>query len=264
MRQILVFFLFVCILQNLTWQTTDAVAITKRSSSRALFDDELREFIEFLRLQMRCGYADAGIPPLAPYQAEFKEFAINQGDWNVRGNLTDLTVTGLDEFDVVVLSWNNVFQKLTFDFNFGSILMKSAYKMNALTSMFGPPLNFYGDGNMQLEFQNLRAYGSFKLRPSLNGGLHAWAFKFNLELGGAKSKSTGFMNSAFYSKIFDSWIEEFLKVMFEEDNAEAMSAALENLIQPPLNSLLKNISMPELIAIILGLAGDILPKEPIC
>lgn len=40
---------------------------------RSMFDDDLREFVEFLRLQMPCGYAPAGIPPLAPLQAGYRE-----------------------------------------------------------------------------------------------------------------------------------------------------------------------------------------------
>lgn len=47
----------------------------------AKFDDQLREFVEYLRLHMSCGYEPAGIPPLAPYHAEEKDFALKNSQW---------------------------------------------------------------------------------------------------------------------------------------------------------------------------------------
>lgn len=44
--------------------------------SSTLFDDDLRELTEFLRLQMRCGYPERGIPVLAPVQMAFKAIDI--------------------------------------------------------------------------------------------------------------------------------------------------------------------------------------------
>lgn len=46
------------------------------TSGRILFDDELRELTEFLRLQMQCGYPAKGIPILAPAQLPYKEVDI--------------------------------------------------------------------------------------------------------------------------------------------------------------------------------------------
>lgn len=175
-----------------------------------------------------------------------------------------MEITGLNEFDVVALSWNNILQKVTFDFRFPSILAQSSsYKLNAVTSMFGPAVGFYGNGLFQLELINLRAHGSFKLRPNLSGGLSVWSFKVQLDLESTKSKTTGIMGSIVYTKLFNSWIEEFIHLTFD-DNAEGVSDALEYLVVPPMNKALKNISLVELIALIMGLAKDVVPSEAMC
>lgn len=48
---------------------------------RTKFDDDLREFMEFVKLQMQCGYEPAGVPPLAPYQQDFAKFDLQGGGW---------------------------------------------------------------------------------------------------------------------------------------------------------------------------------------
>lgn len=176
--------------------------------------------------------------------------------------MSDLVVTGLNEFDVVDLNWNNVFQRITYDFKFPSIQLHSSYKLNAITSTFGPAMGFYGNGLFNLELINLRAYGSFKLRPSLTGGLTMWGFKVQLDLESSKSKTTGIMNSFIYTKLFNSWVEEFINLTFGE--GEAVSEAVEYLVVPPMNKALKNISMVELIALIMGLAKDVVPSDVVC
>ncbi|XP_073825961.1 uncharacterized protein [Musca autumnalis] len=233
---------------------------------RTKFDDDLREFMEFVKLQMQCGYEPAGVPPLAPYHEEFAEFNVQGGGWSLKGNLTNFLITGLNEFDIVELHWNNVLQKVTFDFKFPSVsAYSSAYKLNAITSMFGPAVGFYGNGVFSLELINLRAHGSFKLRPNLSGGLTVWGFNTKLELGSTKSKTTGIMGgSIIYNKLFNSWVEEFVNLTFEEDNSEAVSDFVEHLVVPRLNAALKNISLVELIALIMGLAQDVIPTEPMC
>uniref|UniRef100_A0A1I8NG16 Hemolymph juvenile hormone binding protein (JHBP) n=1 Tax=Musca domestica TaxID=7370 RepID=A0A1I8NG16_MUSDO len=233
---------------------------------RTKFDDDLREFMEFVKLQMQCGYEPAGVPPLAPYQQDFAKFDLQGGGWSLKGNLTNLVITGLNEFDIVELHWNNVLAKITFDFKFPSIWAHSdSYKLNAVTSMFGPATGFHGDGVFSLELINLRARGSFKLRPNLSGGLMVKGFNAKLELESSKSKTTGIMGGKLiYNKLFNSWIEEFINLTFEEDNSEAVSAFVDHLVVPPLDAALKNISLVELIALITGLAQDVVPTEAIC
>ncbi|XP_075150489.1 uncharacterized protein LOC142224591 [Haematobia irritans] len=256
-------FLIYTVILLIFLNTCQANEESRQPEGRTKFDDDLRDFMEFVKLQMKCGYEPAGIPTLAPYEEDFKEFNIAVNTWSLKGNLSNLIITGLNEFDIVDLNWNNVLQKITFDFKFPSILAKSSYKLNGITGVFGPIIGFHGDGLFQLELMNLRAHGSFKLRPNLTGGLTIWSFKVKLDLETSKSKTTGIMDSVIYSKFFNSWIEEFIRLTFE-DNGEAVSDALEYLVVPPLNKALKNVSMIELVALIMGLAQDVIPSEAIC
>lgn len=48
---------------------------------RTKFDDDLREIVEYLRLQMQCGFPEKGIPPLAPYHNNFIEFDFQKTEW---------------------------------------------------------------------------------------------------------------------------------------------------------------------------------------
>lgn len=71
MRTILALFTLLTIFQTLPWVSNGTPI---QLSSRTVFDDELREVVELVRLQMVCGYA--GIPPLAPYQEEHRQIVL--------------------------------------------------------------------------------------------------------------------------------------------------------------------------------------------
>ncbi|XP_065358728.1 uncharacterized protein LOC135952644 [Calliphora vicina] len=230
---------------------------------RTKFDDDLREVVEFLKLQMQCGYPKAGVPALAPYRSDFVEYDFEKSTWSLKGNFSNLVITGLNEFDVVVLHWNNILRKITFELNFPELEARSSYKLNSISQMFAEPAYFFGNGLFRLDLLNLRAKGSFKLKPLLlSGGLAVVDFKTQLQLESSRSRSTGFMNSLLYTKLFNSWIEEFIKVTFSEQ--KEVSNAVEHLVVPVMDKALKNISLVELVALITGLAEVGVPTEAIC
>lgn len=181
---------------------------------------------------------------------------------SLKGNLTDLIVTGLNEFDLVVLHWNNVLHRITYEFNFPSLQFHSSYQLNGFTKMFGSPLNIFGNGLFRLELINLRLKGSFRLRPSLSGGLAVANFKSQLEVEAVRSRSTGFMNSLIFTKLFNAWLEEFIYLTVGEQ--EEVSKAIEYKAKPFLNDIFKEVSLVELVAVITGLVDVGLPMEVNC
>lgn len=181
---------------------------------------------------------------------------------SLKGNLTDLIITGLNEFDLVVLHWNNILHRITYELNFPSIQFHSSYQLNGLTKMFGAPLNIFGKGLFRLELINLRLKGSFRLKPLLSGGLAVVGFISQLELEAVKSRSTGFMNSLIYTKLFNAWLEEFIYLTIQEQ--EEVSRAIEYKAVPFLNDVFKGVSLVELLAVITGLVEVGLPMEVNC
>ncbi|TMW40979.1 hypothetical protein DOY81_013942, partial [Sarcophaga bullata] len=92
-----------------------------------------------------------GVPPLKPFEMEFKEFEWHKNHWWLKGNFSSFEINGLTEFDVVELHWNNILAKITFDFKFPFIEFNSLYKLNVYA-----PLNLYGSGIFRLQLFNLR------------------------------------------------------------------------------------------------------------
>lgn len=64
------------VLQQLDSNTTNLLPET-----RTKFDDDLREIVEFIKLQMVCGYPPWGVPPLTPFEMDFKEFEWHKNHW---------------------------------------------------------------------------------------------------------------------------------------------------------------------------------------
>ncbi|XP_068150863.1 uncharacterized protein [Drosophila tropicalis] len=234
-------------------------------SSAKLFDDELRELTEFLRLQMRCGYSDRGVPILAPAQAAYREINTKTDNFGCQGNFTDLLVEGLDSFDFARLEWNNILHTIKFDINFAKLDVTSAnYKLDLLGRLFGADLSLWGDGEFALKLTNFRGVGSFVIRPnSLTSGVHIKSWKVDWSVGEVSSQTTGIMNSRVYSKFVNAFVKDYLELLIN-DNPTEISQFMEDLIVPSVNEVLEYISWYEITAIILGLADGILPVEPIC
>ncbi|XP_030377117.1 uncharacterized protein LOC115626009 [Scaptodrosophila lebanonensis] len=234
-------------------------------TSATAFDDTLREVTEFLRLQMRCGYPDRGIPPLAPLEVPYKAVDNQAGGFNFKGNFTDLSIAGLDGFEFSKLEWNNIFHTIKFDVVLPHLKLSSSnYKLNILAHLLGLDLSLWGDGVFDLELINLRAYGSFIIRPtSATNGVYVKSWKVVWELEEARSQTTGIMGSRVYSKVVNDLIKEFLELLIN-DNPDEISQFMEDLIVPPLNEVLANVAWYEITAVILGLAEGILPVEAIC
>ncbi|XP_011181193.1 uncharacterized protein LOC105211470 [Zeugodacus cucurbitae] len=230
---------------------------------RSVFDDDLREFVEFLRLQMPCGYEPAGIPPLAPLQAGYRAVELTTDNAAIRGNVTNLSITGLDDFDVSALGFNNVIQKVKYDLFFPEILFTGLYKADIITKIFGPSMRVYGDGDLHLTLKDLRIYGSFILRPKLTGSVRMTRFKVKSELGAVESKLTGIMDSPLKTKLINAWIEEFINLTFN-DSQEDVNAALKNWVVPPANQALDKVPIIGVLALIFGIVDGSLPQEPLC
>lgn len=230
---------------------------------RTNFDDYLREVMEFLRLQMPCGYAPAGIPPLVPLYAPYREVEWITSKSEIRGNVTELTVTGLDEFDIRELHYNNLLRRVRYDLNFPEILFTGDYKTDIITKLFGPKVHVYGDGELHLTLKNLRIYGSFIVRPKASGTMKLTKFKATTELGGVESELTGIMNSPTMTKFFNGWIEEFINQTFN-DSEEEVDAALQRWFVPLATKALDEVSVIGLVALMLGVIEGTLPQETLC
>ncbi|CAD6997372.1 uncharacterized protein LOC105665410 [Ceratitis capitata] len=254
------------LLWQCTWgqvDTMDDFSGESEIEGRTNFDDDLRELVEFFRLQMPCGYEPAGIPPLAPLKASYREFQFTTDRADISGNVTNLNVEGLDVFDVRELHFNNVLHKVRYDFNFPEIFFTGLYKTDIITKLFGPAVHVFGDGKLNLTLKNLRLYGSFILRPKLSGGVRMIKFKINTELGDVESKLTGFMNSTLKTRLINAWIEEFISLTFN-DSEEDVNAALQRWVASPVNDALDKVPVLAVLALLFGIIDGSLPQETLC
>ncbi|EDW11907.1 uncharacterized protein LOC6576476 [Drosophila mojavensis] len=233
------------------------------SSGRVLFDDDLRELTEFLRLQMQCGYPAKGIPILAPAQLSYKEVDIQADAFSGRGNFTNISIVGLDSFEFSQLQWSNIFHTIKFDVSFPSIRLKAENYKFDLRRFLGATASNKCDGVFDVELLDVRANGSFVLRPSsLTNGIHVTRWNVDWQLGNAISQITG-TGSKYLEKFINSVLQDFLQLLIN-DNPEEISQFMEQLLVAPLNTVFGNVAWYEITAIILGLVNDVLPVEPIC
>ncbi|XP_055848365.1 uncharacterized protein LOC129913622 [Episyrphus balteatus] len=237
--------------------------LASSASAMPRFDDQLRELVESVRQQLPCGFPTAGIPPLAPYRNQLHQFDLNNRGTDLLGNFTNLIITGIDGFDVKELHYATLLMKLNFDVNFSQIKLFSQYYAKGGVQIFGRNFSLVGNGDFDLLAENIRINGSFHLRPTTSNGLKIWNFKSSFNMDGVKSQTTGILNSPLYSGFFNSWVEEFVRILVDE-NRDHIGNKIGSYIVPAVNQQLKKVSVLELIGVILGLGAPDSPLFPVC
>lgn len=170
-------------------------------------------------------------------------------------NLTDLTVVGLNDFDIKVLEFIKLKSKLSFDLTFNDIQVLGQYYADG--NLFYPDFNLkaYGLGDVNLVLQELRLNGSCRLVPHLKG-LKVTHFKIGVNIGYVKSKFTGILNNKYATIFFNRWLEEFLSMgINDETNKQIISAVISDFVETRANGFLANYTLVDLIKLILEFTG---------
>ncbi|KAI8121058.1 hypothetical protein CVS40_7801 [Lucilia cuprina] len=147
---------------------------------------DLREVGELMKFKMEC-------KNFTSFRKDFQKFEMDQASWSAKGNISNLTVEGLNKFEIIVLNWNTTNNQINFEFNFPKVEILSSYKLNGVFNKTATPKEIFGNGLFHLELIDLNINGSFKLLPTQEGrALTLSNFTTKMKLKETHSTSTGF------------------------------------------------------------------------
>lgn len=192
---------------------------------------------------MPCGFPTYGIPPLAPFTKDEKEFKLNESFVDTVTDFFRLRLDGLDKFDIKTLSIGLVFKKVKFHFIFRELRFRSQIDTNTFIDMMeelGFDLNYEGKGTMDLSLKHLEIKGSFKYSmPIAWGSMKIYKFKTVVTLRDCDSNiTTDWMSTKQLNRKFNDVIENKILSSINDNQAE-ISGNIEEALVPRMNAALK-------------------------
>lgn len=240
--EVLVLSLAVCSVTSLTVQPQ--VVGTNEIDTRSIVDDSIRDLLESLRYSLRCGFPEQGIPPLAPLYIKSAEVNERGLLYNIRGDVRDLTVAGLDGYTVDTATLNVLTLRASIGITFPRISLSSLYNLDALLLRFIP---IYGHGRLAFDVNDLSVQANGRITLSLRTGrLNLTALDVDVNMGSPLSDSTGVYDSRIVSTFFNIGFERIVQTVFN-DNKANLETALENLLIPFANQYLNELTLADLV-----------------
>ncbi|XP_029718541.2 uncharacterized protein LOC109403738 [Aedes albopictus] len=215
-------------------------------------NDILVELIEQFKTIMPCGIPSLGVPALVPFELNHTEFKIDKtGLLYFDGEINELLVDDLNNFDVVNVDLQIFKLKLDFSFLFHSIKTTGQYKAQGKALSFIP---FNRGGKFGFNFNGLSLVGSVKV--ALNGDkLLVEEFKLYPTVKSVNSKFEHVfflpLTNLIFNKIVESVVPKYLR-----DNQEEVSSFIESFIKPEVNNLLGDYTLEDLMGLLQGENGN--------
>lgn len=212
-------------------------------------DSIIVDTLEKVKVQMVKGWPQYGIPPLAPFEIEHKEFDLDAGSMHAKGAVDGLAVHGLNEFEVRVMNTNLILSRLKFEFNFASLNVTTQYKADV-----GANYRMARDGGAFMALEDLNISGHIKYSTGIVGSnnfLRIKEINVNVVTGNVVSNIENLSKYRILNKKINEVIEEFINLTIN-DNTEFFAEWLDSTVTPICNDLIGERTIKDIIDIITG------------
>ncbi|XP_073820294.1 uncharacterized protein [Musca autumnalis] len=212
------------------------------------FGTALKMFFSAFQRLMPCGYPPLKIPVLAPFTIDFYSFNMTNGYYKAVGNLSNLMMTGLNKFEFLGFSYNNITNRTTFDLFYPEIQLLADSKMDAMAYVAGYPLNMADSGFLDIKVTDFRMVGDFILSPSTvdPGSLEVSDFVLHFYIGDAIFNNWNQLWDISGNNFANKFAGEFTKMWVQQIQAQ-VEEIYSQLLLPIINGRLSGVSMTDLI-----------------
>lgn len=215
------------------------------------FSDTIREALENLKEQLRCGFPEKEIPPLAPFEREYHEFDIKEDFLTLFASIANLRIDGADNYNIGICDFSLITWKFKLNLNFNKIhISRGKYLLKTLIAEEIAGLEFHGDGDIDFGLENLSANIDLQLGLGWKG-LYLKKFNIILNIENCKSNITGLTGGGLPSKIINVIVEKILVDVVREHQRQ-ISNKLNDIIVPIADEILYGITLKDILGWITG------------
>ncbi|XP_013109384.2 uncharacterized protein LOC106088414 [Stomoxys calcitrans] len=195
---------------------------------------------------MPCGYPPMGIPVLAPFTTEFYSFDFTNGYYNLTGNVSDIMVTGLNNYKFLRFNFNQTTNRTTFDFIVPEVKLLGESAFNFKAVMAGYPTTMANSGLLDMKVIDFRMVGGMTMGPTATGGVAITDFDLNFYIGDAVFNNWNNLWDIAANNFANKLIRESLLMWTQQIQAQ-VTEIYAQLVLPTVNELLAEVTMTEVI-----------------
>ncbi|XP_053679718.1 uncharacterized protein LOC128730668 [Anopheles nili] len=212
------------------------------------------EFLENFKQTMVCGNPAMGIPVLAPFHLDHFEIDVDEKGLKFKGQVDDVSIDGLNEFEIKKIDIKMLKLQMDFEFFFGSIRSKGHYKVKGKTMSLFP---FNRSGRFRFNANGLTLKGSVKV--GLNGDkIEIRELLVTPTIKSVKSDIKNAFLVPFSNFIFNRIVESVVPNLIN-DNQPAITELIEQSLKPLINGKLGDLSLQDLIDMVTNGGGESSP-----
>ncbi|EDV91485.1 uncharacterized protein LOC6568277 [Drosophila grimshawi] len=204
-------------------------------------------FLDAWKKMMPCGFPSQNIPVLAPLKVDFYAFNYVNGETNLAGNVSNIRISGLNNFHVLSGSYDPNTLHATFDLMYPEIQILGSYEVEGTIGIGGFPMPIRQSVLINKKLSDWRYVGDYTFAQSLNNSNGLRIADFNLQYFVADVQADNwdkFMDIA-ANNYFNSFISSF-SLLFTEEIQPYVNSLYEKYTLPVLNDLLSNMDMTQL------------------
>lgn len=186
------------------------------------------------------GFEEFGIGPLAPATLSEKTFDVQYPGFGVQGEVHNVSLTGLNEFEIVKSKVNVVTSKITLIVKWpGELRAKVArYTLKSFAKTHGLNMNLEGDGSVDFLLQGLKAELDIKYSFSIfSRKVQIKKLKAKISLENCLSDISGIKSDQLKDGDLNKLICEFVFKGIN-DNQKKFNDAIEEHALPAINKIL--------------------------
>ncbi|XP_053659337.1 uncharacterized protein LOC128708386 [Anopheles marshallii] len=200
---------------------------------------------------MVCGNPDLGIPVLAPFELEHAEVEIKQKGLEFKGELNNVIVNGLNEFEIKNIDIKVLKLQLDFELYFGAIRTKGKYKAKGkVLGLF--PFNRFG--SFRFDAKGLTVKGSAKVGIS-GDKLQIRDLIITPTVKSVRSDVKNIFLNPITNFTFNRIVEGIVPGLIN-NNQQEITQMIEQRLKPAINEMLGDISLQDLIDMVSGGGGS--------
>ncbi|KAL5284984.1 hypothetical protein ACFFRR_006983 [Megaselia abdita] len=174
-------------------------------------------------------------------------------------NITNLYISGLNTYQVVVSDYDAATQTYTFLSDTPRVQLLGQYTLESTVVVGGLPIKMTGDGFLDMTMIDGRSIMSFNFGSDSNGKLTMESFTFkNMTCGEFQSRNTGFMNNVNFSTFLNSVLENGMALVSSENElVDFMTSMYSKMMLETFNPMLKMFtSVDQLTTALIAATGN--------
>ncbi|EDV91488.1 GH17471 [Drosophila grimshawi] len=138
-------------------------------------------FLDAWKKMIPCGFPSENIPVLAPLTTDFYAFNYNNGETNLVGNVSNIRISGLNNFQVLSGSYDPTTLRATFDVLFPELQILGSYEVEGTVGIGGLPLPIRQSVLINKKLSDWRFVGDYTFAQSLSTSNGLRLADFNLQ-----------------------------------------------------------------------------------